>query len=121
MEKKWEVILPSYSLLQTLAGVMCLLLCTVLQKRKIESNWKFQQKVVVLIRSLENEVGSASRERRCRERSRNVIAVFRHIKLAAKTEVVNCSLCPLGIQKELMDLNCSQGDLRKTLGQAFHL
>lgn len=51
----------------------------------------------------------------------NVIPVFRHIKLAAKREVVNCSLCPLGIQKELMDLNCSQGDLRKTLGQAFHL
>lgn len=31
----------------------------------------------------------------------------------------NCSLCPLGIQKELMDLNCSKGNLRKTLGQAF--
>lgn len=33
---------------------VCLLLCSILQKRKIESNWKFQQKVVVLIRSLEN-------------------------------------------------------------------
>lgn len=55
------------------------------------------------------------------ERNRNMIPVFRHIKLAAKREVVNCSLCPLGIQKELTDLNCSQGDLRKTLGQAFHL
>ena len=53
------------------------------------------------------------------QRNKNVITVFRYVKLAAKRKVINCSLCPLGIQKELMDLNCSKGDLRKTLGQAF--
>lgn len=48
-----------------------------------------------------------------------MIPVFRYVKLAAKRKVINCSLCLLGIQKELMDLNCSKGDLRKILGQAF--
>lgn len=60
-----------------------------------------------------------ARKRRCRGGNKNVITVLRYVKLAAKRKVINCSLCPLGIQKELIDLNWSKGNLRKTLGQAF--
>lgn len=34
MEKKWKIILPSYSLLQAVAGVMCVYFCALYFKRE---------------------------------------------------------------------------------------
>lgn len=49
-----------------------------------------------------------------------MVPLLRYVKFAAKRKVINCSACPLGIEKKkLMDLNGSKGDLRKILGQAF--
>lgn len=40
------------------------------------------------------------RERRCRGGSKNVVPLLRYVKFAAKRKVINCSVCPLGIEKK---------------------